>query len=106
MTTGVLVGVGVDVGATGVSVASGESPPEVVPATTGVGVGAGCVGVAVGVLGGANDSRGTVVALPDNGSTVATGVETGGVVDDGVLDGVGTAGGGCVGTCVDVGVTV
>ena len=102
MTTGVLVGVGVGVGATGVSVASGRSPPEVVLVTTGVGISADCVGVAVGVLGGANDSRGTVVAVPDNDSTVATAVESGCVVDDGVLDGVGPAVGGSVGTSVDV----
>ena len=86
-----LVGVGVRVGGTGVSVAGGGSPPEVVAGTTAVGVGAGCVGVAVGV-GGENDNRGTVVALPDTGSTVAVGVKTGGVDDAGVLEGVGAAG--------------
>jgi hypothetical protein len=63
-TTGVLVGMGV--GATGVSVAGGEYPPEVVAGTTGDAVGVDCVGVAVGVLGGSNDNRGTVVAVPDD----------------------------------------
>ena len=64
----------------------------------------GLIGVAVGVLGGANDRSGTVVALPDNGSTVAVGVETGGVSDEGVLDGVGATGDCWAGTLVDVAV--
>ena len=92
ITTGVLVGVGVVVGTTGVLVASG-----------GALVGEGCVGVAVEV-GGENDGRGTVVALPDSDSAVAVGVETGGIVDDGVLDGVGATGDCGAGT--SVGVTV
>ena len=54
------------------------------------------------MLGGENDSRGTVVAVPDNRSTVARG----GVSGDGVLDGVGTTGACCVGIWVDVAVEV
>jgi hypothetical protein len=55
-------------------------------------------------VGGENDRRGTVVALPDSDSAVAVGVETGGIVDDGVLDGVGATGDCGAGT--SVGVTV